>query len=812
MQVTKIKLINFGRHALLEHDMAAPVVGVLGANGRGKSTLLEAIKYALTGDLRDTASTYMKDGGKHGTAVVELDFLKNGQKGRIVRKITKTTTSRSLTWAGEEITAARKVDETMRELLGTDKRAVTGCVFIPQGKLDDILFGDPSEREIRFLRMVGCAHFDTISKAAAAKAAALRADVFDTEPMKQSLLEQEERAAANVRALENKLAQIPNIGVDAETDCRSRLEVLRELQWAHKHLQSLAVPDSLDVQAGYQRDLQSKEAAIQDLTAKITANQTQLAEAQAVASVRAQHSQAAQALAQLQTSVPETGESVEALREQYSETQAALNKVKAQAETGHEYLVKASLHAELSGNLTLQEGPLQAMQIELQAKIQERDAAVLQRAQNKVSLDLLNAALQHEHSTNTCPLCHQQIADKNMLERMLLESQAKEQTLADSVRRLDSIIDAKKVELQAASAAVVRIRESLVKTKAWLDDRTVVDANTVNSLDAETQRLQSLLTDLTRRGTEAKTKQDRLEAWRKEFADAQTRLNMLTGQLSAAKVDTSNGSVQELQVSLSAQQAELKSLEQRRQQLWEYFSNVRAAKEAYDKAENMVKVAEAKLPHACHDVFAEEQAALSRLNTITAQRAAWAQAQAETQAAHAVLQDVIKRRDELNQTEMSMASKRRVIDDLMTLSAAFGRQGMSRRYLEDLFARIISIVGHHLQSLDANFEVRPAEGMMNFEFRRNDEESEWMPQAKLSGGQRVKMAVAFLLALQQEVIPDVGLLVLDEPTTHLDTESQEGVRDLLLSLGEVLKRKECQVIVCDHCPVLEPALSKRVVL
>ena len=114
--------------------------------------------------------------------------------------------------------------------------------------------------------------------------------------------------------------------------------------------------------------------------------------------------------------------------------------------------------------------------------------------------------------------------------------------------------------------------------------------------------------------------------------------------------------------------------------------------------------------------------------------------------------------------------------------------------------------------MNANFTVRKGSGVLDFEFQRTDEPSEWMPQTQLSGGQRVKMAEAFLLALQEIVIPDVGLLVLDEPTTHLDSASREGFRDMLEDLQDVLQRKECQVIVCDHCSEILPALQKKVLL
>ena len=87
-----------------------------------------------------------------------------------------------------------------------------------------------------------------------------------------------------------------------------------------------------------------------------------------------------------------------------------------------------------------------------------------------------------------------------------------------------------------------------------------------------------------------------------------------------------------------------------------------------------------------------------------------------------------------------------------------------------------------------------------------------MDQCKLSGGQRVRASVAFLLAVQSLVIPDVGLLMLDEPSMHLDQESQENLRDLISNLAESLRREEKQLVVVDHCPVLMPAFRRVITL
>ena len=43
MKIKKIELKTWGPHKLLTLDMDASVVGIVGANGKGKSNLLQAI-------------------------------------------------------------------------------------------------------------------------------------------------------------------------------------------------------------------------------------------------------------------------------------------------------------------------------------------------------------------------------------------------------------------------------------------------------------------------------------------------------------------------------------------------------------------------------------------------------------------------------------------------------------------------------------------------------------------------------------------------------------------------------------------------
>jgi len=116
--------------------------------------------------------------------------------------------------------------------------------------------------------------------------------------------------------------------------------------------------------------------------------------------------------------------------------------------------------------------------------------------------------------------------------------------------------------------------------------------------------------------------------------------------------------------------------------------------------------------------------------------------------------------------------------------------------------------------MEANFSVFPSDDAeLSFDFARVDDVTNYvMHQDQLSGGQRVALSIAFLLAVQQLVVPDIGFLVLDEPSLHLDEKSRNDLKDLLVGLSEQLRNSEAQVFVVDHSPDLRPAFQRLIQL
>jgi len=72
--ITKLKLKNFRQHADTEIEFVQGVNTIVGANNSGKSTIPEAIEFALFGSraLRDNAKGFVRDGQSDGSAVIKV--------------------------------------------------------------------------------------------------------------------------------------------------------------------------------------------------------------------------------------------------------------------------------------------------------------------------------------------------------------------------------------------------------------------------------------------------------------------------------------------------------------------------------------------------------------------------------------------------------------------------------------------------------------------------------------------------------------------------------------------------------------------
>ena len=126
------------------------LIAVVGNTGVGKSSILEAITYALYGGATWTANHGDLMSDTADDMLVELEFDADGSRYRIRR--TASETSRPSTAElvnetdGSVIDDVRPVNDAVRKLVGLDRNAFLKTVILPQGRFAELLQADRTDR------------------------------------------------------------------------------------------------------------------------------------------------------------------------------------------------------------------------------------------------------------------------------------------------------------------------------------------------------------------------------------------------------------------------------------------------------------------------------------------------------------------------------------------------------------------------------------------------------------------------------------------------------------------------------------------
>ncbi|HEY8542838.1 MAG TPA: SMC family ATPase, partial [Pseudothermotoga sp.] len=129
-------------------DFKEGVFLILGQNGAGKSSLLEAIVFALYGTGirygKKSPQDYMRS--STSTCQVKLSFLKNGKKYEVFRRIRSSGTEALLTENDAIIATQRThVDRELQRILDTTYESFISTFFLPQGRATYLLTAKRSE-------------------------------------------------------------------------------------------------------------------------------------------------------------------------------------------------------------------------------------------------------------------------------------------------------------------------------------------------------------------------------------------------------------------------------------------------------------------------------------------------------------------------------------------------------------------------------------------------------------------------------------------------------------------------------------------
>ena len=167
MIFTRLKLNNFKSHKNTTIDFKKGISVIVGENGAGKSTILEAISFALF--KQHTAKKIddlVRNNGN--TMSVELQFVSNGKEFKIVRE--KKSNLKSSLYAKTSSDSGfmhicsgdREVNNEIRQVLDIDSDLFLNAIYIRQGEIAELVDKTPAEKKQLIAKLLG---IDSLEKA-----------------------------------------------------------------------------------------------------------------------------------------------------------------------------------------------------------------------------------------------------------------------------------------------------------------------------------------------------------------------------------------------------------------------------------------------------------------------------------------------------------------------------------------------------------------------------------------------------------------------------------------------------------------------
>lgn len=158
MLITSIRLRNFCQYVDKVIEFCPQLNVIVGPNGCGKSTVLNAILFALTGVNRlpgKNQENVSQFAGPNEESFVDLRFAHRGKTYAITRSLQPTDTMTLTVDDGPIIRGVTKCTERIFEDIGTNTKRLQDYVFVEQKKVDGWFDKPPAERSREMATLFG---------------------------------------------------------------------------------------------------------------------------------------------------------------------------------------------------------------------------------------------------------------------------------------------------------------------------------------------------------------------------------------------------------------------------------------------------------------------------------------------------------------------------------------------------------------------------------------------------------------------------------------------------------------------------------
>ena len=783
MKLVGLELKNFRQHVDASIAFQDGVTGIVGPNGSGKTTILEAIAWALYGapavrGTNETVRSTASEGGSKASAA--LTFELGGQVYRAARSLDSSGRSGHavLEVDGRALrTGMTEVSEAVARLLGMDYRAFFTSFFTKQKELEFMAALDGRQRAVAIGRMLGYDRLTTARDQANQDKLGLAREI---EGIEKGLGDPEELKQRK-RDAESALAVASAALGEAESDRQAaqeavdKLKPLREAsdQKAKRH-EELSRRLEID-----RADAERTEKRVNVLATELRDLERKRGEFDEIRTKLAGYKDVAEEFKQLSELQKHEGERRQ-LSGEIAGLEGDLKRLEARArhlKDAQGAQTRASIAlSEAESLLARADASIRALREEKVARERGLAAQIEQLNSQKAEVHEKRAQIAEAGADGKCPTCERPLADE-----------------------LDTVLGNFDRQIEDITGRVSSLDQELTRSTA--------DTSAVESAQTSRDKVAKQVDDLRSEKTAADKRVAECEAVAGEIGPKSTRLGELRDQLAKLPSGFDQARFSELQQVKDALQpdreraAALKSeldrvtgLQSEHAELSDHLKSKNDAISA--AAKSLEELAFSPEEH--ERVTKEFDAANAALNAAAVELE---RRRGDVNTASAILGGIKQDEENYKSKLGELRSKRSERLHLQTLAEAFDR----------LRAELNDRIRPELESIASELLAVMTDGRYNV-LRVNDDyravivdDGEEKPV--ISGGEDDVVNLALRLAISQMIADRAGqsfsLLILDEVFGSLD----ESRRDNVVTLLQNLKNRFEQIVLITHVESIHDAVD-----
>jgi len=882
MIIENLEMKNFKSHKDTRIDFDTGITIIMGGNGAGKSSILEAVSFAL---FKQHSSKKIEQlitlGDIKNKLYVKLDFTSNGRTYRVTRERGKTGSKASIKikdHGGFQQLASgdTQVSKEIQNILEMDGDLFLNAVYVRQGEIADLVDKTPSEKKQLIGKLLG---IDSLEKAwknmkqimdvYTQKKIRLEGTLENTESINEdikSITAEKNKYSAQIETITSKIQEMETeldlmnqankkfhkdeIGFEsATTNIKAKEQFLNELMGNETDIQAqlneitdkeaemaeiepklpklpklISLKDALEKLRNFKKtstDLNMVLKKISELEEKIKDNQQS----------KGEYSTVSDKINQIQTNRSEFEGSRKLLEQNNNQREETLRKMG----VSHNKIVKlmASANQVLGTKFTLieeLESYIQKIKPETKHEIDELTEKI-----NKLNKDISNLETQNnelkkpiaelEYVKEKCPICESEI-DETKRNELINRYQSQINTNTNKISKFSSALTMftqTKTDSEAKYSAIQDINidvmnEQLENLKNGQNDLKIlkdlnnelkIKVESLNKLDEELSEKKQIKADLRPKCDEYLSAKGSLESLgdpeeiRKQLNELDDNISMMTDKVRSL-IEVIGGSVENLDEEIEYFQG----LKSKYQKLSGAIATKESALNRITRVKNSIIVTQEELNQLKQDI---ESIAYDKENHKELQQT--------IQSKQGELLELTGNKQELIGLKAGAENSLKGLQDRLESYVKFKKEMTILSDFIRLLEYIRDIYGKDGVQKDLRDFSRPLIEQntrdffekFNFEYSdiRLDNEYDvtvYGPAGEsnldmISGGEKIAVALALRLGITKTLSGgSLELIMLDEPTIHLDAYRRQELIDLLKRMSIIP-----QMIIVTHDSDLEDA-------